>query len=171
MNAIGELKQKGQELKQRIAKFGAPIGNQNAAGPHNKQGSGQTGYHAAAASAQKASADAYAATRRAIQTDKPEHHALAADANNAASKAHRYARDVLTTGIHDVHGKDFSSAWQHHTNMSFQHHEQASDHEQRPKGGRMVISGLPKSGEVKGGAWMKTLDRKGKSTTVFIPDK
>lgn len=35
MTTIRELKQKGQELKQRIAKFGAPHGNKNAAGPHD----------------------------------------------------------------------------------------------------------------------------------------
>ena len=34
MNTIKELKQKGQELKRRVAKFGAPMGNTNAAGPH-----------------------------------------------------------------------------------------------------------------------------------------
>lgn len=34
MNTIKELKHKGQELKRRIAKFGAPLGNDNAAGDH-----------------------------------------------------------------------------------------------------------------------------------------
>jgi len=35
MRKIAELSQKGKELKQRIAKFGAPLGNKNAAGPHD----------------------------------------------------------------------------------------------------------------------------------------
>lgn len=42
MNKIVELSQKGQELKQRIEKFGAPYGNKNAAGPHDGVGSSIT---------------------------------------------------------------------------------------------------------------------------------
>ena len=38
MTMIRELKQKGAELKQRIEKFGAPLGNKNAAGPHDGSG-------------------------------------------------------------------------------------------------------------------------------------
>lgn len=38
MNTIRELTQKGQVLKQRIAKLGAPYGNKNAAGPHDGHG-------------------------------------------------------------------------------------------------------------------------------------
>ena len=41
MNTIRELSLKGKQLKQRIEKFGAPLGNQNAAGPHDGYGKGQ----------------------------------------------------------------------------------------------------------------------------------
>lgn len=38
MTTIRELEQKGVELKHRIEKFGAPLGNKNAAGPHDMSG-------------------------------------------------------------------------------------------------------------------------------------
>lgn len=38
VTTIKELKQKGQELARRVAKFGAPHGNKNASGPHDGHG-------------------------------------------------------------------------------------------------------------------------------------
>lgn len=38
MTMIREMSIKGRDLKQRIEKFGAPLGNKNAVGPHNMSG-------------------------------------------------------------------------------------------------------------------------------------